>query len=120
MRILIVDDDSLSAELTAECLMMDADVSIEIAGDGASALNVVGSFAPDVILLDVHLPDVSGIELVAPLRASCPTSGVRIIILSGSVRNDAVTTSPEGVSAWLEKPVHIDTLLECVSGKSSA
>lgn len=120
MRILIVDDDSLSAELTAECLMMDADVSIEIASDGASALNVVGSFAPDLILLDVHLPDVSGIELVAPLRASCPTSGVRIIILSGSVRDDAVTTCPEGVSAWLEKPVHIDTLLECVSGKPSA
>lgn len=120
MRILIIDDDRLSAELTGECLMMDAKVSVQIAADGASALKAIQSFAPDVILLDVHLPDISGIDLAAQLKRLCSNPDVRIIILSGSVHDDEMRVYPEGVSAWLEKPVHIDTLLECVAGKSSA
>ena len=67
MRILIIDDDNLSAELTGECLMMDANVSVHIAADGASALKAIQSFVPDVILLDIHLPDISGIELAPQL-----------------------------------------------------
>lgn len=120
MRILIIDDDTLSAELTGECLMMDADVSVQIASDGASALQAVPSFSPDVILLDVHLPDISGLELAGQLKVLSPTPDMRIIILSGSVHDDGMTNCPEGVSAWLEKPVHIDTLLEYVARKPSA
>lgn len=120
VRILIIDDDALSAELTGECLMMDADISVQIASDGASALQAVPSFSPDVILLDVHLPDISGIELAAQLKVVSPNPDMRIIILSGSVHNVGMANCPEGVSAWLEKPVHIDTLLECVRRRPSA
>ncbi|CAB3697013.1 Protein-glutamate methylesterase/protein-glutamine glutaminase [Achromobacter animicus] len=63
MRVLIVDDDSTTAELTSECLMKDPAVSARVAGDGATALRTGAEFRPDVVLLDVHLPDASGMEL---------------------------------------------------------
>lgn len=115
MRILIVDDDQLTAELTAECLAMDADVSAHIAIDGASAVSLVAQIAPDVVLLDVELPDVSGLELASALKDISPNADMRIIILSGNVRDDGMSNNPPGVSAWLEKPVHIDVLQKCIT-----
>lgn len=120
MRVLIVDDDQVSAELTAECLMMDPAVSVRIACDGMSALEVVSEFAPHVIFLDVHLPDSSGVALAPRLRDQCPRPDVRIVILSGTGRDVCETEYPEGVSAWLEKPVHIDTLQAFVSRRTDS
>lgn len=118
MRILIVDDDYLSAELTAECLMLDSNISVQIAGDGASALRAVSEFAPDAILLDVQLPDGSGLDLAAQLKELSPNPDTRILILSGNVRHDFEFEQPEVVSAWLEKPVDIDTLQDHIWRKS--
>lgn len=117
MRVLIIDDDQLSAEMTAECLMMYDSVSVKIAGDGASALRLVREFAPELIFLDVHLPDASGVALAPQLKAESSSPAVQIVILSGTAHRDS-TEYPEGIDAWLDKPVKIDTLLAFVSRKA--
>ncbi|KQZ96158.1 response regulator [Achromobacter sp. Root565] len=115
MRILIVDDDTVSAELTAECLMMDPGISVQLAHDGATALRTIAEFAPDAVLLDVEMPDASGIDLAPQLRAMSTGRPPRIIIFSGSVRKSPGFL-PEGVDAWLTKPAHLDALLACIFG----
>ncbi|MFJ3465343.1 response regulator [Achromobacter spanius] len=114
MRVLIVDDDSTTAELTAECLMMDPAVSVQVAGDGATALRVAAEFAPDAILLDVELPDISGLYLAPRLKAACPEHSPRIIIFSGSVQEADPEHLPDGVDTWLTKPAHLEALLDCI------
>lgn len=112
MRVLIVDDDSAMAELTAECLMMDPAVLVRTSGDGASALRAAAEFEPEVVLLDVELPDVSGLELAPQLKARGSRVVPRIIIFSGSVQEADFKFLPDGVEAWLTKPAQLDALLD--------
>ncbi|WP_158685935.1 response regulator [Achromobacter spanius] len=114
MRVLIVDDDSTTAELTAECLMMDPGVSVRTTGDGAGALLAMAEFMPDVVLLDVELPDASGLDLAPKLKSFVPGRVPRIIIFSGSVQGSDPLHLPNGVDAWLTKPAHLSTLLDCI------
>lgn len=118
MRILIVDDATVSAELTAECLMMEPGVSVQIAGDGATALRTMAEFQPDAVLLDVDLPDASGLDLAPQLKTMNEGRAPRIIIFSGSVRKSAHGFLPDGVDAWLTKPAQLSTLLECIFRKA--
>lgn len=116
MRVLIVDDDTTTAELTAECLMLDPAVSVRIAGDGATALLTMAEFEAEAILLDVHLPDTTGLELAPHLKALRPGRAPRIIIFSGSASQAELSELPNGVDAWLSKPAHLDALLACILG----
>lgn len=113
MRILIVDDDTVSADLTAECLRMEPNVCVQIARDGVAALRMISEFGPDAVLLDIELPDASGLDLAPQLKALNPVTPARIIIFSGSVRESASGTLPTGVDAWLTKPAHLEDLLAC-------
>lgn len=117
MRILIVDDDSATAEMTAECLTMEPGVTVQIANDGATALRAAAEYAPDAILLDIELPDASGIELAPQLKVVCAGHVPRIIIFSGSISEYDPERLPDGVDAWLTKPAHLDVLLGCVVQK---
>ncbi|MNV37512.1 Transcriptional regulatory protein CusR [compost metagenome] len=114
MRILIVDDATISAELTAECLMMEPGVSVQIASNGATALRIMAVFQPNAVLLDIDLPDASGLDLAPQLKAMNEGRASRIIIFSGSVRKGAPSFLPDGVDAWLTKPAHLDELLACI------
>ena len=114
MRVLIVDDNSTTAELTAECLMLDPGVSARTAGDGATALRVLTEFDPDVILLDLELPDEPGLELAPRFKEVNPEHAPRIIVFTGSAQGDG-RSLPNGIDAWLTKPVNLDTLLDCIS-----
>lgn len=120
MRVLIVDDELTTAELTADCLMMDPDLSVQIACDGASALRLVTEFGPEAIFLDVELPDACGLFLAPQLKAVCPNHAPRIIIFSGSIPETDGGALPPGVDAWITKPVHLDALLECIRFPSGA
>ncbi|CAB3711263.1 response regulator [Achromobacter kerstersii] len=106
MRVLIVDDDSDTAELTAECLMVDGDVTVQIAHNGAAALREVAEFSPDAILLDVELSDASGLDLASDLKTLRGLA--RIIVFSGTVPRSDSGYLPPGVDAWLAKPAHLE------------
>lgn len=116
MRVLIVDDDSDTAELTAECLKVDGDVTVQIAHNGAAALREVAEFAPDAILLDVELSDASGLDLASDLK-TLSRGLARIIVFSGTVPRSDSGYLPPGVDAWLAKPAHLEQIQACISGK---
>ncbi|HCQ48830.1 MAG TPA: hypothetical protein DIW53_19530 [Achromobacter sp.] len=116
MRVLIVDDDAATAELTAECLMMDSDITVQIAPDDEAALRATVDFAPDAILLDVQLAGTSGLDLAVDLKV-LSRGRARVIVFSGTVSEYESGPLPPGVDAWLSKPAHLDELQACISAK---
>lgn len=116
MRVLIVDDDLDTAELTAECLMADGDFTVQIARNGESALRAVADFAPDTILLDVELREGSGLDLAIEIKV-LSRGCARIVIFSGTVPKSDLGSLPPGVDAWLVKPVHLEEIRACIAAK---
>ncbi len=68
MRLLYIDDDRINTLLFIETCRMAGDMEIESAGSGAEALEVVQRWAPDLLVIDLHLPDTNGYELLPALR----------------------------------------------------
>ena len=71
VRVLVVDDEPSLAELLASVLRYEG-WDIQTAGDGKSAVRVAREFRPDAVILDVMLPDISGLEVLSRLRAELP------------------------------------------------
>src|SRR5437773_9008015 len=109
-RVVVVEDDPLQAESLAFILRQEGYV-VELASTGAEALAVARSQpAPDTVLLDVALPDLSGVEVARRLRAG---SNVPIIMLTAR-RNeiDKITGLDAGADDYLTKPFSHGELLE--------
>lgn len=115
MRVLIIDDDSDFAELTAECLRVDEDVAVQTASNGDAALRAAAEFSPDAILLNVELSDGSGLDLASDLKA-LSRGRARIIVLSGNVPKYNFGYLPPGVDAWLTKPAYLADIQACITG----
>ncbi|MBA4178840.1 MAG: response regulator [Leptothrix sp. (in: Bacteria)] len=69
MRLLYVDDDRINTLLFVEACRYAGGVEIETAATGAEALEVAGRWAPDLLVIDLHLPDTTGYQLLPALRA---------------------------------------------------
>jgi DNA-binding response OmpR family regulator len=110
-RVVVVEDDPLQAEALAFILRQEG-YTVEVAATGAEALSLVvarGQPAPDTILLDVALPDLSGVEVARRLRAG---SNVPIIMLTAR-RNDIdkITGLDAGADDYVTKPFSNGELL---------
>lgn len=111
-RILLVEDDADVAESFSLALSFEGH-SVRIAHDGPSALDAMGTFAPDVVLLDVGLPGMNGYEVARRLRKEYSTERLTIIALSGYSREEDRRASAEaGCDVHLVKPVDPDSLRE--------
>lgn len=106
-RILIVDDDTQIA--TGLAALLEAEWDVEIAGDGRSAVVAFGAFSPDVVLLDVMLPDTTGVELLHQFKMYSELTPV--IMMSGGSSLDRVIESVKlGAETFLRKPFEFETL----------
>jgi two-component system KDP operon response regulator KdpE len=107
-RILIVDDELQLRRALARSLA-GHDYAVREAEDGAGALSAFGAFKPDVVLLDLMLPDMSGVDVCRQLRRKHRTP---IIILSVVGEEQAkVAALDEGADDYLTKPFGMDELL---------
>ena len=111
-RVLIVDDDQKVSDLLAE-VVEAAGYEVLTAINGATALEVMHSFAPDVVISDVVMPVINGIELCREIKRQAQTADVPVLLISG-LRN-AVEDSLEGLTAgaddYLDVPFRNDELL---------
>jgi len=108
MRILVVDDDRAVRESLRRSLAFNG-YQVDLASDGQAALDAVTAQRPDAMVLDVMMPDLSGIEVCRQLRRA----GDRIPILMLTAR-DAISDRVEGLDAgaddYLVKPFDVDEL----------
>ncbi|MFL5415586.1 MAG: ATP-binding protein, partial [Myxococcales bacterium] len=116
-RILVVDDDVDAAEMLSRALHI-AGHDVRQEHDGPSALVTAAQFQPEVVLLDMGLPGMGGLEVARRLRALAHLSGVRIVALTGfsesPTRNRGAAL---GIDRHLVKPVDIDTIMETIASE---
>lgn len=113
IQVLIVDDNVDTTDSMAILLEM-AGHRVETAQDGRSALEAAARRRPDVVLLDVGLPDISGLELARRLRETIE-GRLRIIGISGHGRDqDHLAAREAGIDLYLVKPVDPGRIVELV------
>jgi DNA-binding NarL/FixJ family response regulator len=121
IKVLIVDDHTLFAEGTAALLSSESNLKIVgIANDGRRCLALLKSITPDIILLDISLPDISGISLIDEIKSMNPE--VKIIMLTGLNPMGYLTKSlRKGVHGFLLKECNkkeiIETIFHVAQGK---
>jgi DNA-binding NtrC family response regulator len=109
IKILVVDDEAAARSALSE-LLRDEGYVVHTAGDGFKALGQLEEWSPDIVVTDVQMPGMSGIELMEKIRERVPAVGVVVMTAFGSVEN-AVAAMQAGADDYLTKPVHFPELL---------
>lgn len=114
IKILVVDDEP--AIVTAvEFLMIRAGYEVQTAYDGPQALSIAREFRPDLVLLDVMMPGMTGFEVAATLRTLPEMMDTRIIFLTAKgTDRDKQTGYAKGADYYLVKPFDNDVLVSTV------
>ena len=116
LTVLIADDEAHVVELVRVTLEDDR-VRVVEAPDGATALDLAVELEPELIFLDVHLPDLSGLEVCRRLRREPGLAGVRIVLLTAAAQQDDIARGlSAGASHYLTKPFSPVRLLSLVEG----
>ncbi|WUR16229.1 response regulator [[Empedobacter] haloabium] len=115
-RILVVDDNIDSAEIVS-ALLQFAGHDVHMAHDGAGAIEAALRLAPDVIFLDIGLPDMSGVEVAEKMRGYPQLQKTILVALTGYGQDkDRAGAMAAGFNRHLTKPVNMETLNETVRG----
>ena len=109
MRILIVEDERVAAEILAKGLREHA-YAVDIAGDGASALEQAATSDYDLIVLDVLLPRINGLDLCSRMRADGLSTPILMLTARGGP-DQRVEGLDAGADDYLPKPYHFPELL---------
>jgi two-component system alkaline phosphatase synthesis response regulator PhoP len=110
-RVLIADDDPLGAELL-EAYLSDSDYELRTASDGEQALQLVSSWRPDLILLDVMMPRISGFEVCKRLRGDAATRDIAVLMITALDQPSDVDRAVDaGTDDFLSKPINKTDLL---------
>ena len=112
-KVLLVDDDPEIIELLNRALLDDGRFEVKLAGNGFDAGMMVKEYRPDLIVLDVMLPDINGKEVCHRVRADPNLEEVRIICISGMVEDDKIAELKlAGADDFVHKPFDVDMLIE--------
>ena len=111
---LVVDDSKTILEMLTKCLRQDG-LTVMTAANGAEAMAQLNTQTPDIIVLDVVLPDRSGFEICRDLKAENATSNIPIIICSTKDTDmDKFWGKKQGADAYLTKPIDQKELSQTV------
>ena len=115
-RTILIVDDYAGARYLRSRILSDAGYEILEAGHGEEALRVAAERHPDLVLLDINLPDISGTEVCRRLKADPATAGIRVIQITGAWMADKHRQEgmASGADAYLTEPVDDVTLLKSV------
>jgi len=110
-RILVVEDDDALAKMYRSALCF-AGYDVDVAGDGLTALEDIDEDHPDLVVLDLHLPQLDGDRILSEVAATPDTCNIPVIVVTGT---DA--TGSVGASAILRKPCDPGDLLALIAQK---
>ena len=112
-KALVVDDDPELVELIRDQLESDGRFEVRTANNGFSAGMIVKEYHPDVVVLDVMLPDINGKEVCQLIRSDPSLADVRIICISGMVEQDKIKDlMASGANEFMQKPFDVEKLVD--------
>jgi excisionase family DNA binding protein len=116
-KVLLVDDDTELVELMTKVLEEDGRFEVRVATTGFDAGMMVKEYRPDLIVLDVMLPDINGKEVCQRVRADNTLEEVRILCISGMIEDDKIADLKlSGADDFLHKPFEIEALIDRMCG----
>lgn len=112
-RILIIDDEKGFTEMLRLNLEDAREYNVRTENEGVKGLATAKSFKPDLIILDIIMPDMDGGEVLAKLKRDVETRDIPVIFLTAIVAEDEAPSLDSGISGYpfLSKPVSITKLL---------
>lgn len=115
-KILIVEDDDQNRELLRDLLNMKGYHTLE-AENGENALKAVLKELPDLILLDIQLPEIDGVEVARRLKSNPETRSIPIIAITAhAMKGYGESLIKQGFSAYVSKPFVMNEFLEVIKG----
>ena len=110
--VLLVEDNMDNLDLVKDALSLRAGVELLSATSGAQALDQVRWYRPDLVLLDIHLPDMDGEEVIARLAADPQTASTPVVVVSAdATAEQRLRARHLPVAAFLTKPIDLRHLL---------
>ena len=113
LDVLVIEDDDDSREAMVQILKMEGYRPYS-AADGKTGVHKAREVLPDLILLDLNLPDINGKQIVQMLRKDHFLAQTPILVLTASGRNEAQSAIDLGADAYFIKPIEFDTLLRSI------
>jgi two-component system cell cycle response regulator DivK len=118
--VLIVEDNERNLKLVRDVLQAKGYATLE-AGTAEEGLKLARQRSPGLILMDIHLPGMSGIEALKVLRAEAATASIPVIAITASVMQESLReVMAAGFNDLIEKPINVLGFLEKVRGAIGA
>ena len=115
-KILVVEDNDLNRKLFCDVLKAGG-FEVEPVADGELAINAARAFAPDLAIMDINLPNVSGVDLIARMKADAALSDVPVLAVTAYAgKGDEERIRDAGAADYLAKPVSIGPFMRAVKG----
>ncbi len=109
LKILIVDDEASIRDILQELLQYEG-YSIKTADSGITALSVIEEFKPHVVLLDIRMPDMDGIQCLRQIKENHPST--EVLMISGFAYGETAKKSLElGAYDYMDKPINFEHLI---------
>lgn len=119
MKILAIDDQQLIL-LSVEKKLKEIGYDVETADTGTSGIELFNSFQPDLVLVDINMPDMSGLEVVKHIRTTSE-SDTPILVMSGNTNEDVIMDGFDlGIDDYLKKPISLDEMAARIKRKIGA
>ncbi|MEO1496852.1 MAG: response regulator [Planctomycetota bacterium] len=114
-KLLIVDDDQDLVDLLVDHFERDGRFDVRSVNNGFGAGMQIKEFRPDLVVLDIMLPDINGMEVCQLVRSDSTMDSVKIICISGMVEEDKIQQLRDaGANDFMKKPFDVDTLTQRV------
>ena len=113
-KILVVDDERRFCDLLKK-IFQKHDFIVETAYDGWEAGKKAAQFLPTIMILDITLPGINGLEICRDLRSEEKTKNIKIIAISGDLRYSEEEVLESGANSFFTKPVNFENLLSLCS-----
>lgn len=114
-KILIVDDEPALSLILQKCLVQTGDYEVEVENHSVNALSMTRDYHPELILLDIMMPEVNGIEIAEQIQKDEDLKDIKIVFFTAiPIKQERKIIEQKHIDGVImNKPVKLDALLEC-------
>jgi CheY-like chemotaxis protein len=114
-RLILIVDDNADVRFMFKTVLEDQGFEVVCAEDGQIALNIIRSHQPDLVISDIQMPNLDGIEMIKILRSQSETKNTPVLVTSAQHSGILADAMKAGGTAAATKPVQIESLIKLIT-----